>query len=254
MRYSKFREDSIRTITLIVVVAAVLALGQIAAIPMKQASAISIGQGRNDGSSNNNNNNGGDDSSTSSSSKHGSTHHSDGGYSSLAHKGDDSGIGSGGSDSSLRGHKENSKISSESEGNSKGGSKDSSFSTNAGSNDPAIFLGDANGGSGGGNGGIALDGSAKGADGGKDGVSMSPKSGVSIGMKHEDAPQYVGNLVTQEAGGLQGTSPSGNNLSPAELLELQLQINRLSQLSEMATSILSAANSEIQSIARGIKG
>jgi hypothetical protein len=146
MRYSKFREDSIRTIMFVVVVAAVFALGQIAVIPMKQVSAISIGQGRNDGSSNNNN--GGDDSSTSSFSKHGSTHHSDGGYSSLAHKGNDGWSGSGGSDSSPRGHKENSKISSESEGNSKGGSKDTSFSTNAGSNDPAIFLGDANGGNG----------------------------------------------------------------------------------------------------------
>jgi hypothetical protein len=45
----------------------------------------------------------------------------------------------------------------------------------------------------------------------------------------------------------------GENISIADLFEMQMLMNHLSQLSEMSTSVVSASNSAISSMARGIK-
>ena len=42
-------------------------------------------------------------------------------------------------------------------------------------------------------------------------------------------------------------------MSIADMFEMRLLMNRFSQLSEMGTSVTSAANSAIASMARGIK-
>lgn len=46
----------------------------------------------------------------------------------------------------------------------------------------------------------------------------------------------------------------GSNLAITDMFEMQMLMNNLSQLSEMSTSIVSASNSAISSMARNVKG
>jgi uncharacterized membrane protein (DUF106 family) len=46
---------------------------------------------------------------------------------------------------------------------------------------------------------------------------------------------------------------AGDQLSVAQMFEMQMLMNQLSQLSEMASSVISASNSAIASIARNVK-
>jgi len=45
----------------------------------------------------------------------------------------------------------------------------------------------------------------------------------------------------------------GSNISIADMFEMQMLMNHLSQLSEMSTSVISASNSAIASMARNVK-
>lgn len=45
-----------------------------------------------------------------------------------------------------------------------------------------------------------------------------------------------------------------SSISIGDMFEMQMLMNHLSQLSEMATSVVAAANSSIMSMARGVKG
>lgn len=45
----------------------------------------------------------------------------------------------------------------------------------------------------------------------------------------------------------------GENISIADMFEMQLMMNKLAQLSEMSTSVVSASNSAIASMARNVK-
>ncbi len=44
-----------------------------------------------------------------------------------------------------------------------------------------------------------------------------------------------------------------SSISIADMFDLQMQMNKLSQFSEMSTSVVGAANSAISTMARGIK-
>jgi hypothetical protein len=46
----------------------------------------------------------------------------------------------------------------------------------------------------------------------------------------------------------------GSAISIGDMFEMQMMMNQLSQLSEMATSVVSASNTAIQSASRNIKG
>lgn len=46
---------------------------------------------------------------------------------------------------------------------------------------------------------------------------------------------------------------AGSSLSITDMFELQMKMNRLSQVSEMATAVVSAASGSITSIARNVK-
>jgi hypothetical protein len=52
----------------------------------------------------------------------------------------------------------------------------------------------------------------------------------------------------------EGTNPSGNNPSIADMFEMQMLMNQLSQISDMAGSVQSASNQAIADLVRGIKG
>ena len=50
------------------------------------------------------------------------------------------------------------------------------------------------------------------------------------------------------------TANDDKNISIADMFEMQMLMNHLSQLSEMSTAVVSAANTAISSMARGVKG
>lgn len=52
---------------------------------------------------------------------------------------------------------------------------------------------------------------------------------------------------------LEKLKSSGSSLSITDMFEMQMKMNRLSQFSEMSTSIVSAAGASIQGIARNVK-
>jgi Family of unknown function (DUF5407) len=52
----------------------------------------------------------------------------------------------------------------------------------------------------------------------------------------------------------EGTNPSGNNPSIAELFEMQMLMNHLSQISDMSTNVVSGSNQAIADLVRGFKG
>jgi vacuolar-type H+-ATPase subunit H len=52
----------------------------------------------------------------------------------------------------------------------------------------------------------------------------------------------------------EGTNPSGNNPSIAELFEMQMLMNQLSQISDTVGRVQSASNQAIADLVRGIKG
>lgn len=45
-----------------------------------------------------------------------------------------------------------------------------------------------------------------------------------------------------------------SSISIGDMFEMQMLMNHLSQLSEMATAVVNAANTAVMSIARGVKG
>lgn len=49
------------------------------------------------------------------------------------------------------------------------------------------------------------------------------------------------------------SSVGGESIDPGEMFKLQMMMNQLSQLSEMTTSVMSAANTSISSMARNVK-
>ncbi len=48
-------------------------------------------------------------------------------------------------------------------------------------------------------------------------------------------------------------SKAGDSISISAMFEMQMQMNKLSQMSEMSTSVVSASNSAIASMARNVK-
>jgi hypothetical protein len=52
---------------------------------------------------------------------------------------------------------------------------------------------------------------------------------------------------------LESLKAKGNDISVSDMFEMQMTMNKLSQLSEMSTSVISSVNSAIQSMARNVK-
>lgn len=52
---------------------------------------------------------------------------------------------------------------------------------------------------------------------------------------------------------LSALKSAGSSISITDMFEMQMKMNRLSQFSEMATSVVSAAGTAISSIARNVK-
>jgi hypothetical protein len=72
-------------------------------------------------------------------------------------------------------------------------------------------------------------------------------------INFRDLSVIVGTATLDVQKKLESIKAKGDNINIIDMFELQMKMNRLSQLSEMSTSIMSAANSAISSMARNVK-
>jgi len=64
----------------------------------------------------------------------------------------------------------------------------------------------------------------------------------------------VANATTSAQTQIQNMQTRGSSISIGDMFNMQMLMNHLSQLSEMCTSVVSAANTSIMSMARNLKG
>lgn len=64
---------------------------------------------------------------------------------------------------------------------------------------------------------------------------------------------FVGDQTNVVNAKLSSLKATGSSISITDMFEMQMKMNRLSQFSEMATSVVSAAGTAISSIARNVK-
>jgi hypothetical protein len=65
--------------------------------------------------------------------------------------------------------------------------------------------------------------------------------------------KFVSDQTTIVNSKLSALKLAGSSISITDMFEMQMKMNRLSQFSEMATSVVSAAGTAISSIARNVK-
>jgi len=78
---------------------------------------------------------------------------------------------------------------------------------------------------------------------------MSEHEGISF----EELAKLVNEQTTQVKNKIQEMRNKGDEISMGEMFEMQMLMNLLSQLTEMSTQVVSAANQSIIQVARNIK-
>jgi Family of unknown function (DUF5407) len=73
------------------------------------------------------------------------------------------------------------------------------------------------------------------------------------GFKYEDLYETVNAATAKVKAKMDEIRGRKDNISVVEMFEMQMLMNHLSQLSEMSTSVMSASNSAISSLARNVK-
>jgi hypothetical protein len=73
------------------------------------------------------------------------------------------------------------------------------------------------------------------------------------GFAVDDLFNLVGEATAAVKAKLATIKGTGSSISIGEMFEMQMLMNHLSQLSEMSTSVVSASNSAISSMARNVK-
>lgn len=89
-------------------------------------------------------------------------------------------------------------------------------------------------------------------------LTTNPESVLASTDQHfdfnfRDMAMIVGTATLDVQKKLESIKAKGENINVIDMFELQMKMNHLSQLSEMATSVMSAANSSISSMARNVK-
>jgi hypothetical protein len=69
----------------------------------------------------------------------------------------------------------------------------------------------------------------------------------------QDLLDQINQATAQVENQLDGMKTLGDQVSVTEMFKMQMLMNKLAQLSEMATSVISASNSAISSMARNVK-
>lgn len=64
----------------------------------------------------------------------------------------------------------------------------------------------------------------------------------------------IDTLSSQAKAKIDDIQQRGENISIADMFDMQMNMNHLAQMSEMSTSIVNATNTAIMSMARNIKG
>lgn len=78
--------------------------------------------------------------------------------------------------------------------------------------------------------------------------------GIQTGFSVKGLFQVLNNATVSAQTKLQQIQNNRSAISIGDMFEMQMLMNHLSQLSEMATSVVSASNTAIQSMSRNIKG
>jgi len=73
------------------------------------------------------------------------------------------------------------------------------------------------------------------------------------GFKQDDLFLTLNDATKAVQTKLKALQAKGSNISIVDMFEMQMLMNKLSQLSEMSTSVVSASNSAIASMARNVK-
>jgi len=77
--------------------------------------------------------------------------------------------------------------------------------------------------------------------------------GERVGFKVDDMFSIVNDATKAVKTKMDALKGKGSNVSITEMFEMQMLMNRLSQLSGMSTSVMSASNTAIASMARNVK-
>jgi len=78
-------------------------------------------------------------------------------------------------------------------------------------------------------------------------------SNVQSGFSVKSLFQVINNATASAAAKLSSIKSRRSAISIGDMFEMQMLMNHLSQLSEMSTSVVSASNSAIASMARNLK-
>lgn len=73
------------------------------------------------------------------------------------------------------------------------------------------------------------------------------------GINYSFLIDYIQESMDKVKTKLEEIKDAGDSVSIGNMFDMQLLMNRLSQISEMSTSVLSAANTAITSMARNVK-
>lgn len=85
------------------------------------------------------------------------------------------------------------------------------------------------------------------------GMGLHPGVGQS-GFSVTDLFSLVNTATASAKAKLLQIQARGSAISIGDMFEMQMLMNHLAQLSEMSTSVVSASNTAIQSMARNVKG
>ena len=87
--------------------------------------------------------------------------------------------------------------------------------------------------------------------GAKGALTLTDKS--RIGIVFGDLARAIDNLSSVAKSKIASIQAKGSAMSIGDMFDLQMIMNKLSQFSEMSTSIMSAMNTAINSLSRNIK-
>lgn len=84
-------------------------------------------------------------------------------------------------------------------------------------------------------------------------ASISVDDAAVPAFNARDLLEFVVQETTNAESKIQAVRDAGSAISIADMFEMQQRMNRLSQVSEMTTAVVSAANGAISSMARNVK-
>jgi len=86
-------------------------------------------------------------------------------------------------------------------------------------------------------------------------MADSAKLGTDLaGFDVDTLVQAVEDLTNNAKAKIEDIKERGDSISIADMFDMQMQMNHLSQMSEATTAVVNASNTAIMSMARNVKG